>query len=416
MKPRTTRVEVDEQGHLILPPEIMRRYGLVPGARLRMEEGDTGLTLLRTPAVLSRVYVEPTNLCNLDCRTCMRHVWDEALGTMEADTFARILHGVKQFLPIPTIFFGGFGEPLAHPQILEMISAAKGIGAEVELITNGILLTEEVARRMIAVGLDRLWVSIDGATPQSYADVRLGDALPQVLANLACLQDLRAQSGASAPCLGIACVAMKRNLADLPEIIRTGKRLGADRFSISNVLPHTPELQEQILYTHSLSDGNLQSSALDALVSLPRTDLDLPMLEIMSAILKDRNQLHLAGQDLKMGLNTCPFITKGSISIRWDGAVSPCLPLLHSHESYLGDTLHKSHAFSLGNIQQRGLAEIWQDPAYLKQRERLHDFDFSPCTFCNSCDMAQANKEDCYGNVQPACGGCLWAQGFIQCP
>jgi hypothetical protein len=38
-----------------------------------------------------------------------------------------------------------------------------------------------------------------------------------------------------------------------------------------------------------------------------------------------------------MGANTCPFIEKGSISIRGDGAVSPCLPWLHTHESYLVD-------------------------------------------------------------------------------
>ena len=30
--------------------------------------------------------------------------------------------------------------------------------------------------------------------------------------------------------------------------------------------------------------------------------------------------------------------------------------------------------------------------------------------------MASTNGEDCYGNALPACGGCLWAQGVIQCP
>ena len=46
--------------------------------------------------------------------------------------------------------------------------------------------------------------------------------------------------GSGLPRLGIAFVAMKRNIADLPEVIRLGQRLGADRYSVSNVLAHTP--------------------------------------------------------------------------------------------------------------------------------------------------------------------------------
>ena len=43
------------------------------------------------------------------------------------------------------------------------------------------LLDEAARRELVRIGLDRLWVSIDGATPESYADVRLWDALPQVI-------------------------------------------------------------------------------------------------------------------------------------------------------------------------------------------------------------------------------------------
>jgi hypothetical protein len=137
------------------------------------------------------VYVEPTNICNLDCRICMRNVWDEPPGLMASETFARIMHGIGELTPTPSVFFGGFGEPLAHPHILEMIAAAKSSGAVVELITNAILLREPVAQRLVELGLDRLWVSIDGATPASYADVRLGDALPQVIDNLTRLKERR---------------------------------------------------------------------------------------------------------------------------------------------------------------------------------------------------------------------------------
>jgi hypothetical protein len=44
------------------------------------------------------------------------------------------------------------------------------------------------------------------------------------------------------------------------------------------------------------------------------------------------------------------------------------------------------------------------------------NFEFSPCTLCDGCILSEKNEEDCYGNAFPTCGGCLWAQGIVQCP
>lgn len=409
-------VKVDEQGHLILPPEIVERFGLLPGASALIKEGPNSFSIGRSPAALSKIYIEPTNLCNLDCRTCMRNVWDEPLGLMSKETLSKVMEGAKQFSGRPSIFFGGFGEPLVHPDIIEMVRAAKEAWSEVELITNGILLDETVSGKLIEAGLDRIWVSIDGATPESYEDVRLGAVLPQVVENLMRLQRMRTLTGRRLPNLGIAFVAMKRNIADLPKVIHMGKSLGADQFSVSNVLPHNQELREQVLYARSIYENNGLPSQWVPLIALPRIEINALTKEPLAETLKDRFMLSVARQELGLGANACPFVEKGSISVRWDGAVSPCLPLLHRHESYLDDQLRHSHSFLVGNLNQHSLLDIWNDPAYVKIRERLLEFDFSPCTICNSCEMAEANLEDCFGNIQPACGGCLWAQGFIQCP
>lgn len=415
-KSNPLNIQLDDQGHLILPEEILQQYGLIPGSISRLELTEMGLVLSRSSNNLARVYVEPTNSCNLDCRTCMRNVWEEPLGKMTRQTFERILDGVKGFAPTPMIFFGGFGEPLAHPEIREMVAAAREASAEVELITNATLLDESVANWLVELGLKRIWVSIDGATPESYADVRLGDALPLVIANLTRLQELRAQTELHLPKLGIAFVAMQRNIADLPEVVRLGKRLGADQFSVSNVLPHTAELRDQVLFTHSMYESDLQPSHWSPEVSLPRMDLSESTIQRLADVLKGRNMLQITRQSLSWGANTCPFLEKSSVSIRWDGAVSPCLPLLHTHTSYLAENQHTSHAYAVGNILDHSLTDLWNDTDYVHLRERLQAFDFSPCTFCNSCEMAETNLEDCFGNSQPACGGCLWAQGFIQCP
>ena len=155
------------------------RYGLKPGSQIPLDERPNSLGLRPPVTRLAKVYVEPTNRCNLECRTCIRNSWNETLGHMDDRTFSRIVSGLRTFEGPLTLFFGGFGEPLSHPHIVDMVAAARGAGAKVELITNGTLLTERMSRDLIHAGLDMLWLSLDGATPESYGDVRLGRSFPR---------------------------------------------------------------------------------------------------------------------------------------------------------------------------------------------------------------------------------------------
>ena len=104
------------------------------------------------------------------------------------------------------------------------------------------------------------------------------------------------------------------------------------------------------------------------------------------------------------------------MSVAWTGDVSPCWPLMHTHVSYLHGKRRINYRHVVGNVRDRGLRDLWLDPDYVAFRRRLHNFYFSPCTYCGGCELAEANQEDCIGNNAPACGGCLWAQGVIQCP
>ena len=411
-------VHMDDEGRLVLPPETATRLGLRPGAPVMIEEGDNVVRLFRSVSDLAKVYVEPTNACNLDCITCMRQVWDEPLGQMSAQTYQRVLGGLKAFTPVPTVFFGGIGEPLAHPRIVEMIRQAKALGAKVELITNGILLNEAMALQLILADLDVLWVSLDGATAESYADVRLGATLPLVIENLRRLPYLRYRGSRlkSVMPLGIAFVAMKRNVAELPAVLQLGTRLGAKWFSITNVLAHTADLKEEILYHRTMGDGPRQLAGEVPRVSFPRMDMTEATQLPLAEMLRGNYAVQTAGGEVGRGVYTCPFVEKGTLSIRWDGQVSPCLPLLHTHDGYLHDRVRRSYAYTVGQIGERSLPELWHDPAYLALRERLAIFDYSPCVDCNCCDLAEENREDCLSNTFPACGGCLWAQGIVQCP
>lgn len=411
-----TWAEVDAEGHLVIPPELAERFGLKPGARLRIEAGSNAMRLHRPPTQLTRISIEPTNRCNLDCVTCIRNDWESDLGQMADATFDRILAGIQDVTPTPTLFFGGLGEPLAHPRTIEMIARAKALGAPVEMITNGTLLTAQRSRQLIDAGLDVLWVSIDGASPASYADVRLGAALPEVLANLASFKAARPASHLPRPEIGIAFVAMKRNIADLPEVIAIGRRHGATRFMVTNVLPYTEELRGEMLYERTLRDITYLPSPWLPKLSLPKMELNELTREPFLQALTSNCNVTFAGNNLGGANDVCTFVESGSMTIGWQGNVSPCPPLLHMHASYLNKYRRVSHPHIVGNVQDRALLDIWLDPVYVAYRERLHRFAFAPCTACGGCDLLESNEEDCLGNEFPACGSCLWAQGVIQCP
>ena len=415
---------VDDEGRLVLPPEVASRFGLKPGTQVLVDEAVNNLRLLKPVTHLSKVYIEPTNRCNLECRTCMRNVWDEPLGEMSNATFARIVEGLGSFSPPPTVMFGGLGEPLFHPNIVEMVAQAKSLGATVELITNGTLLTKERSCQLIDAGLDRLWISLDGATPESYADVRLGAALPEVLANLKDFRQARWAKSISSflvdyhlkPQLGIVFVAMKRNIADLPAVLSLGSRLGGCRFLVTNVLPYTTEMSNEILYSRASNDGIYMSSYWGISLEIPRIDINAMTREVLHQAMLSGHPLNFAGADFGGGSDRCPFVEKGAVAIRWDGEVSPCLPLLHDHKYFTNGYERSLQCYAVGNVAKQDLHHLWNLPEYLSLRERVQRFDFSPCTFCGGCELSEKNEEDCFGNTFPTCGGCLWAQGVIQCP
>lgn len=407
---------VDEDGHLALPPDVMTQFGIEPGTRLRLELTSNGLKLHRPITHLAKIYIEPTNRCNIDCRTCMRQNWDVTLGKMSAKTFAAIEASLAELTPPVTVMFGGIGEPLLHPQTADMIAAVKALGFRAEMITNGTLLTERRAKQLIEAGLDLLWVSIDGSSPESYADVRLGAELPRVLENLRRFRRLRRPAHRPTPEIGIAFVAMRRNIADLPEVLRIGKSVGAKHFSVSNLLPHSAEMEEEILYKRSMRNITYLPSSWLRHLSLPKMDFNELTGEPLLAAFNSGYNVSFAGNNLGELNDVCTFIEQGAMAVGWDGRIAPCPPLLYHHVGYIRGFRRESLAHILGDIHEQSLKTLWQTPAYEAYRDRVQRFAFAPCTACGGCDLLESNETDCFWNEAPACGSCLWAQGFVQCP
>jgi MoaA/NifB/PqqE/SkfB family radical SAM enzyme len=416
-KNTTAWAEVDESGRLILPSSVIEKLGLKPGVKVRLDEGNNFVRMHRPITQLTKIYIEPTVECNLDCITCFRNDWDQPMGRMSDETFASILAGLKMLDPIPDVYFGGIGEPLFHPKTISWIAQAKALDVRVEVITNGSTLTERKAQELIDTGLDVLWVSLDGASPETYADVRLGAELPAIMGNLKRFAKMRKPSHFPKPDIGIAFVAMKRNIADLPQVIKMGKSLKAKYYSVSNVQPATSDMQTERLYHQTMHNIAYLNAPHLPQLKLPKMDFDNITREALFETFNSQLNINYAGNNWGGANDTCSFVEDGTMSIAWDGSVSPCWPLMHTHTSYLHgkERLNKKHI--IGNVKERGLQDLWLDPAYLAYREKLHNFSFAPCTFCGGCDLSETNEEDCIGNDEfPVCGGCLWAQGIIQCP
>jgi MoaA/NifB/PqqE/SkfB family radical SAM enzyme len=416
-KSTTAWAEVDETGRLILPAEVARQYGLLPGAKVRIDEGYNFVKMHRPVTQLTKVYIEPTVACNLDCITCFRNAWDQPIGRMTEETFERIIAGLKELSPIPSVYFGGIGEPLFHQNTIEWIRRIKELGAKVELITNGTILTEKKSRQLIDAGLDVLWVSLDGATSDSFADIRMGAELPVIIDNLKRLFKLRKGGHFPKPEIGVAFVAMKRNISDLPKIIKMGHTFGAKYYSVSNVQPATPDMQEDRLYLRTMRNIAYLPSPMVPKLSLPKLDFNEDTQAALTEAFNSGCNVSFAGNNWGGANDVCNFVESGTMSIAWTGDVSPCWPLMHTHVSYLHGKQRLSKKHIIGNVSARSLDEIWRNPEYVAYRERLHNFVFAPCIFCGGCDLSESNEEDCLGNsIFPVCGGCLWAQGIIQCP
>jgi tungsten cofactor oxidoreducase radical SAM maturase len=385
---------------LRLPSSLSRRYGLQPGQELLLEQTESGLVLHPLQPDVHKVYLEMTTRCNLQCRTCVRNVWDEPLGDMSEPTFKRVLAGLREMPELREVVFGGYGEPFAHPHILDYLQAVKDLGVKVTISTNGTLLDEGLAERLVDLRVEVVTISLDGARPDTYAGVRRGAELRAVLDNVEILNRIKATEGTSFPRVAIEFVALKRNeeeLADLPDLAR---RLGANRVIVTHVLPHTPEMADQVLY------GRDGSRPLPAVSGWPAQGGDWLLWGTMEL------------PRMSWGAERrCRFVGSKALVVGWDGGVSPCYALSHSYPYTIFGRHKDVTRYSFGNVNEKILTDIWTADDYVRFRAEVRRFNFPSCVDCDlrdTCDIAESN-EGCWGWC-PSCADCLWAQDIVRCP
>jgi len=335
---------------------------------------------------------------------------------MTTETFELALAQALQMPGLRTVHFGGFGEPMVHPAFPAWLEKAAQAGFQVELITNGLLLDERMAQRCVRAPVERLFVSLDSARPMKNA-LTHADVFEPVWRNLRRLYAAKLVHRSAKPEVYALFVASRSNLAELWELKRLAPYLGLQGILVSNLVPYTPELEEEILYRHwSTAPAGLPPSSWNPLVDLPRMDPSPEIVELIMRLRAHGTPLRIAGSERYDGLMRCPFVVEGRAAVGPTGDVSPCLALLHSYRYWFRGQQRQIQQHTFGNIHQQTLSEIWSSPAYQQFRQRVRAFAFAPCIDCGGCDLRQSNQLDCVGNPAPTCGACLWAAGLVQCP
>jgi len=117
-----------------------------------------GRLLYALPDYPSQAQIEITNRCNLTCEMCPRDHFNLSREDMPFDTFKEIVDRLGE---VKLLTLTGWGEPLVHPQLFEMITHCKQKGYTVKLTTNGTLLTPEMQQKVRNSGLDEITISLD---------------------------------------------------------------------------------------------------------------------------------------------------------------------------------------------------------------------------------------------------------------
>lgn len=130
------------------------------------------------------VHIEPTNACNLRCIHCIHGEggMTRKIGMMAFSVFQKVIDEIAPMKRSVTLDVQG--EPLLHPEILEMIEYCKRNGIHTSLLTNATQLSEETTERLIELKLDRIVFSFDGCTKEIYEKIRKRGKFEPTLRNI----------------------------------------------------------------------------------------------------------------------------------------------------------------------------------------------------------------------------------------
>jgi MoaA/NifB/PqqE/SkfB family radical SAM enzyme len=302
--------------------------------------------------------IEVTSRCNLRCVMCPVTVLAERWPATDLawETFERI---AAAFGSVKWVHLQGWGEPLLHRRLFDMIELAKRAGCRVGFTTNGTRLTPATNERLLTLGLDVLAVSIAGARASTHETIRAGSDFAKLIENLAAFLALRRARGSATPKVELLFLMTRTNLAELPDAVELAARLGADELVATNLdYVITPQLDELRAYSRS-ADGRELREAMDRARAVAKQKA----LAFRPYPLQARE------------MAVCDLNPLKIVFISADGWVSPCVYTAVTGQREF-PRFHDGHDLAIrserfGNVNERPLLEIWELPAYRAFRRQF---------------------------------------------
>ncbi len=305
----------------------------------------------------SLVKIDISPQCSLACPHCLhanpagrgRPLLDaqdfKSAKRMSVEEFSAIIEQLKGETLAVSLFY--YGDPLAHPDLDEMIELTRKAGLAVHITTHfSYNFTEARIRRLVDSGLSHLTVAVDGASQESYGTTRVRGRLDWVLKNLTELTAYKRQRQLSHPFVEVQHLKFPHHRPDEEDIIRGWVTdMGVDKFTVLNGLRFN-------------SDGDLYNVVDDD----PEGEMGQPLAGTM--------------------LPRChwPF---SSTVIKSNGDVIPCCLWRVGRQYVPGEDGH-----ALGNVFDTPLAQIWNGPNYQRLRHRVarpHSRNGAETSFCDGC-------------------------------
>ncbi|HZX74550.1 MAG TPA: SPASM domain-containing protein [Cyclobacteriaceae bacterium] len=272
------------------------------------------------------ISVEPTTSCNLRCPECPSGLrsFTRPTGMLKTSLFNSVIDQLAPTLSYLIFYFQG--EPYLHAQLLDMVSYASSKNIYTATSTNAHYLTEEVARKTVESGLDRLIISIDGSTQEVYENYRIGGNLDKVIEGTKNIIAAKRELKSKTPHVIFQFLVVKPNEHQIEEVEKLGHSLGVDEVAFKTA---------QIYDFKNGSDF-------------------IPSIDKYSRYKKNSDGTYGIKNDLS---NHC-WKMWNSCVITWDGKVVPCC-------------FDKDAHFVLGDLTKNSFEEIWRGEKYNEFRSTL---------------------------------------------
>jgi MoaA/NifB/PqqE/SkfB family radical SAM enzyme len=188
------------------------------------------------------IYISLTNKCPLDCRMCGVKYLNK---NMELTTgqLKKIIREIKQYRGEQCILFTG-GEPFLRKDIFELIKYSCSLGLPTEVVSNGQLINDKLAERIVKSGLQNIAISLDGATAETYESVRMvPGSFEKAKKAIMLLAQKKQENKGHGPQISAWTTMMKQNIPELYEIMLLAKKLGAEVIVYHPVIINQTDMQ-----------------------------------------------------------------------------------------------------------------------------------------------------------------------------